>query len=135
MRCYTLLFALTLSMSIISSKDKGNCDAGDPIEKIIIGTWELKSVFNPWTGETTYPVEAGYTVTITYNDDGTYELIDSRETDIETGTYLVYDSPVIDCAADMCISVIEGSAYTITCDQLIYDNTPVDGPRLVYERK
>lgn len=120
---------------MFSCKNKSDCDAGDSVELIIIGTWELKSEFNPWTGETTYPDEEGYTLTITYNDDNTYELIDSREPDVETGTYTVLNSAVEDCNTDMCMGFFEGSPYSITCDQLIYDSTPVDGPRQVYERK
>lgn len=135
MRYLFICLVLVSSISIFSCKDKNECSAGDPIDEMIIGTWKLESEFNPWTNETVYPDQEGYTLTIRYKENGTYQLKDSRQPNTETGTYAILRSAVEDCGVEMCMVFFEGSLYSITCDKLIYDSTPVDGPRLVYSKQ
>lgn len=135
MRYLFISLALVCSIAIFSCKDKSDCSAGDQPDQIIIGTWELESVYNPWTDETTYPEEEGYTLTIRFKENDTYQLKDSRQPDTETGTYALLRSATEDCIADLCMGLFEGSRYSITCDQLVDDSTPVDGLRKVFSRK
>ena len=121
---------------MFSCKDKDSCSAGDLPSEMIVGTWELKSVYNPFVNETTYPGQEGYTVTITFKENNTYQLKDSREPDTETGSYKVRTDRQESCSADKCIDIFsDASSYSITCNELIHDITPVDGPLNTYVRQ
>lgn len=135
-RLSLLLFLfITFGSTSCKKEDKAHCNVNDGPAEMIVGTWELESTFNPWTNETTDPDDEGYSVVISYLSDGTFIHDDSRETGVETGTYQVITDRTVSCTANECIYLFDqGTSYTITCDQLIYDSTPVDGPRNVYTR-
>lgn len=126
---------LLLSLASCKKEEHSQCNSQDRPAELILGAWDLKSIYNPWSNETTYPEEEGYSVVVSYLSDGTYILDDTRQPLIDTGTYEVISDMTVNCRADECIYMSEqGSFYVITCDSLIKDSTPVDGPRKVYSR-
>lgn len=127
------LIVLLMSLSFVACKkdnkgDKTNCGATNT-EKIT-GTWTLTEAFNPWTQQDE-SATAGVYKELEFQASGTLIMRDTDNNDTANETWeLNADNP------NELITVAGGwYSYSVNCDSLILDSTPVDGPRYSYVRQ
>lgn len=128
---FLLLALLTVSFAACdkdNNNNKTNC--GTSVEDKLTATWTLTEAFNPWTQQDDI-ANAGVYKELEFQSGGTLIMRDTGNGDTQTDTWeLNADNP------NELITVAGGwYSYTVNCDSLVLDGTPVDGHRYTYVRQ
>lgn len=135
---YIVLFG-TIAASLVSCSKEVNskpvdCSEADA-EQLVAGSWKLYTIFNPLTNETVLTKNTGEEEIITFNVNNSYKLVNNDGNE-DAGTWKVDNlEPGFCDGVDICISEQQDLGWYIDCDELVYDLTPVDGPRKTYKRR
>ena len=125
------LFVLTLCLlPLLAACDGDGDDVSGPLppEERLLGRWNWESTYNPWTGETTTPATEGTTRRYDFLDDGTYSHRTDGEVD-QTGHYELEGTD-----GEWRLTLLRAGEWLLEDDTLTRDETPVDGPRVIYRK-
>lgn len=115
------------------------CTDSSSREDRIIGCWLLLSTYDPWQNQTYYPSVDSATETLVFKVDSAVRYFDSRGHDYNwTYEFRRFDNQPGNQGPDSEYYLwIENAQnwFTLTCDTLVIDNTPVDGSRKVYAKE
>lgn len=133
-----MLLASVLLFTFSCKEKKEECDTDTAAEELILGTWELYSYSGGIAGAGPFfPADEGYTVTLHFRSDGTYQIDDSRTTNSVNGSYVLVSDFNAGCNTDLCVFIIQNNDGTLAldCDELMYAEAGVlDGFTYVYRR-
>jgi hypothetical protein len=110
----------------------GDCSDEDSTQDLIVGEWQLKKTFNPWTQSTIVYGNAGPKIIHRFTADSIFVF--ENDTLESSAAYELTAQPTID--GDSLYYLNGNSTFVeVDCETLIIDSTPVDGPRQTLERK